>query len=63
MCIFGGNDFPNTTIWGGRASAGLYSYSTAIAGLLFVVWLLVVGISMFRIASREPTELGSNGSG
>jgi hypothetical protein len=61
--IFGGNDFLNTTIWGGSASAGLYSYSTSTAGLLFVVWLLVVGIFMFRIASPEPPDLGRDGSG
>jgi hypothetical protein len=55
--IFGGNDFLNITIWGGSASAGLYSYSTSIAGVTFVVWLLVVGLCMLRTPLQNgPTR-------
>ena len=48
--IFGGNDFLNTTIWGGSTSAGLYSYAYLVAGLALQLWMIVVGICMFRLA-------------
>jgi hypothetical protein len=57
--MFGGNDFLNTTIWGGSASAGLYSYSTSIAGVAFVAWLLAVGTRMFLIVPVEPSSAPS----
>ncbi len=54
--IFGGNEFLNTTIWGGSASVGVYSYSTSIAGVAFVLWLLIVGLCMVRVPPREPAK-------
>jgi len=56
--IFGGNDFLNATIAGGNAASGFYSYSTSIAGLVFIAWLLIVGVSMFRAAPPERTAQG-----
>jgi hypothetical protein len=56
--IFGGNDFLSATIAGGNAASGLYSYSTSLAGLAFIAWLLVVGGSMFRAATSKATAGG-----
>lgn len=46
--IYGGGDFMYSTVAGGSASAGFYSYSISIAGLAFLVWLFSVSISIIR---------------
>ncbi len=50
--VYLGNDFMEVVIAGGSASAGLYSYISAIAGFAYIVWQMVIALLMIR--KREP---------
>ena len=46
--VYKGNDFMQTVISGGSAEAGLYSYISSIAGLIYCLWLVVLGVAILR---------------
>jgi hypothetical protein len=46
--VYKGSDFMETVIWGGNTESGLYSYISSIAGLLYCVWLVVLGVPILR---------------
>lgn len=54
--IFGGNDFLNTTIWGGSASAGFYSYSYSMAGLAWKSGRRRLHVPGGASQSRRPVD-------
>jgi hypothetical protein len=46
--VYQGNDFLQTVVNGGSPESGLYSYVSAVAGGLYSVWLVVLGVAILR---------------
>lgn len=57
--IYRGSDFMETMIWGGNAADGPYSYLSSVAGLLYIVWLVALGVAILRYKLPQASGLAS----
>lgn len=69
--VYQGNDFLQTVINGGNPESGPYSYISAVAGGLYSIWLVVLGVAILRDKTQghrvvplagTPRRSGSAGS-
>lgn len=55
--IYKGSDFMETVIWGGNTASGLYSYINSVAGPIYSVWLVVLGLAILRNGAPGEVRL------